>query len=137
MNLTDLVEDINRVLSDMEVGVIAGQNSAGAITLTLAGESLEITRTLTYDAVLTFAELDPASTSADELFEMESDPASNITLDLPLDVKLGLSKPDTTDFDPAGVSIEASFDPFIVPIVERNDRLGLLLKQDATPCRPG
>ena len=136
MNLTDLVEDINRVLSDMEVGVIAGQ-SDNAITLTLSGKSLEITRTLTYDAVLTFAELDPASTSADELFEMESDPASNITLDLPLDVKLGLSKPDTTDFDPAGVSIEASFDPFIVPIVERNDRLGLLLKQDATPAVQG
>jgi hypothetical protein len=131
-SLTDLVEDIDRVLSDMEVGVTAGQ-SGNAITLTLAGESLEITRTLTYDAVLTFVELDPAITSSDELFEMESDPTGNITLDLPMIVKEGLKDPDSNDFAPTGASIEASFDPFTVPIVERNDRVGPELKQDATP----
>lgn len=113
-DINDLVDDVNRAL---EAAGLSGSVEASAVdsdTLQLAtagGETLEITKTLTFDAGVTYAELQepPAvgGTATEDLFAPDIDEAnSNITFDLPVSILPGLN------YDPDYVAIVGNFSPF-------------------------
>jgi Ca2+-binding RTX toxin-like protein len=110
-NLDDLVHDVNAALDDAGLDDVTASNAGGQLRLTAAGgESIEITRTLTFDAGVTVNELD----FGDKVFEHdEGASTAHATFDLPVKVLPGLEDPLTNDdWNPADVAIVGNFDPF-------------------------
>ena len=120
-SVEDLAHDVNAALADAGFGGQVTASHAGGGVLRLAsagGESLEITRTLTFDAGVTYAEL----LGSGELFAPEVDEAaSHATLDLPVKVKAGLEDLQTgadDDWNPQDVAIVANFSPLGSTVAE-------------------
>ena len=111
--LDDLVHDVQAALDDAGFDQVTASNAGGQLRLATGGESIEISRTLTFDAGVTFAELQ--DNQASQLFAAEvDDAASHATLDLPVQVKPGLEDLTTDaddDWDPQDVAIVANFSP--------------------------
>ena len=114
-DLDDLVADVNAALDDAGLGsaVDASNDGGGHLVLTsTAGKSLEISRTLTFDAGVTFTEL---GLGANQLFSTTTGADSHVTFDFPVQVLAGLEDATTEaddDWDPADVAIVGNFDPF-------------------------
>ena len=106
----DLAGDINRALVQAGIGAKVAASTDGTTLFinsigTSAGQSLEITHTLTLDAGVTYNELLTEETA--DLFSPSVDEEhSNIFFDLPVQVLVGLN------FNPANVKIAGSFSPF-------------------------
>lgn len=114
-NLADLVGDVNQALAEAGfAGQVTASEQAGLLKLTSTGsKSLEISRTLTFDAGVTYAEL--VLTPTDGLFGVSEGAASKVELKLPVHVLPGLEDATTgadDDFQPANVAIVGNFNPF-------------------------
>ena len=119
--IDDLVHDVNAALADAGMGAqVTASNAGGQLRLDAAGESIEITHTLTFDAGVTFAELQ--ANPGSELFEPAVDQAaSHATLDLPVKVKAGLEDLQTgadDDWNPQDLAIVANFSPLGSTVAE-------------------
>ncbi|MFC1887062.1 LEPR-XLL domain-containing protein, partial [Thermodesulfobacteriota bacterium] len=81
------------------------------IELSASGKSLEISKTLTLDAGVTYGELD--GYDPEDLFFASKGAASHVDLNLPIRVFPGLKNPLTgLDWNPEDVIIRGSFSPF-------------------------
>ncbi len=120
-NLNDLVVDVNRGLA--QAG-LAGQVTASAFgaqlrLLSTGAKSLEISRTLTFDAGRTYAELQQPVLFGDPdfgpLFGASKGTSSHVQLNLPVEILDGLDDATTGAVDnwkPANVAIVGNFSPF-------------------------
>jgi len=115
-NTDDLAHDVNAALADAGLGgQVTASNVGGQLRLSAADgtSSLEISKTLTFDAGVTFAEL--VLTPDDGLFAPEVDEGtSHATFELPVHVRPGLEDPDTPandDWDPLDVVLLGNFSP--------------------------
>jgi Ca2+-binding RTX toxin-like protein len=104
--IDDLKDDVNRALAKagLNAAVTASIDGTNLILTAAGSKSLEITHTLTLDAGDTYQEL--VDTDTDELFKPDIDPASNISLELPVTVTAGLN------YYPPNVAIVGNFNPF-------------------------
>jgi Ca2+-binding RTX toxin-like protein len=118
-DIDDLVADVNHALSNAGLdGMVTASNSGGDVRLTAAGgKSLEISKTLTFDAGVTFAELLPplfGGTPDSGLFSAGVGVGSHAEFELPVQVNPGLEDVHNnpgSDWDPQEVSIVANFKP--------------------------
>ncbi|NVK42353.1 MAG: hypothetical protein HWE39_14015, partial [Oceanospirillaceae bacterium] len=112
-SIGDLLYDLNNALAAAGLGDISAVDNGGQIRLISAGgESLEISRTLTFDAGVRGAELDGDGTVPDAYFESSVGEDSELTFTLPVEVKEGLREYGTTsDWDPQDMAIVGSFNP--------------------------
>jgi Ca2+-binding RTX toxin-like protein len=122
-DLDDLVDDVNTALADAGLGSqVTASNAGGQLRLSADDgvSSLEISRTLTFDAGVTFAEL--LFTPTEDLFEPDVDEAaSHATFELPVHVRPGLENPDTDDdWDPQDVVLLGNFSPLDSPAADFN-----------------
>jgi hypothetical protein len=112
--IEDLVADVQSALNKAGLGSLVTASALNSDTLQLAtsaGQTLEITKTLTFDAGVTYAELQepPADggTAKEDLFVPEIDEAgSNIQFNLPVSIIPGLN------YEPAKVAMVGNFSPF-------------------------
>ncbi|HET9823430.1 MAG TPA: LEPR-XLL domain-containing protein [Burkholderiaceae bacterium] len=114
-SLADLVGDVNQALAEAGLGgQVTASEVLGQLRLaTTGGQSLEISRRLTFDAGVTFAEL--VLTPTAQLFDAAEGSASTVQLKLPVSVLPGLEDaktPADDDFRPAHMAIVGNFDPF-------------------------
>jgi Ca2+-binding RTX toxin-like protein len=123
--IDDLVDDVNRALADAGLASQVTASAGGTTQLILTssgGESLEITRTLTFDAGFTYAELQTTDTEA--LFLCDYGDLSNISFDLPVRVLAGLEDGSTSaddDWNPHNVAIVGNFNPFSSTVASYDD----------------
>jgi Ca2+-binding RTX toxin-like protein len=125
-SIGDLVDDVNAALAaagfdtvDEVHAVAVGDQlrieSVGASD----GQSLEISRTLTFDAGVTYGELTDATDA--ELFESQNGALSHVEMDLPVSVLSGLVDGNGDPWDPADVAIVGNFNPFDVTVATYED----------------
>jgi len=111
--IDDLVADVNAALADAGLGGdVTASNAGGKLRLDAGGESIEISKTLTFDAGVTHQEL--LVNPTDELFSSATGGASHATFDLPVKVLPGLDDATTVphdDWDPQHVALVANFSP--------------------------
>jgi len=112
-SIEDLVADVQGALDQAGLGslVTAGTDGTNLSLTSSGGESLEITKTLTLDAGVTYTELQepPAigGTATEDLFAPEIDEAgSNIQFNLPVTITPGLN------YIPSNVALVGNFSPF-------------------------
>ena len=119
-NIDDLVHDVQAALDDAGLGGdVTASNAGGKLRLDAGGESIEISKTLTFDAGVTHHEL--AVTPTDELFSPVVGGASHATLDLPVKVLAGLEDLTTVaddDWNPQHVALVANFSPLGSSVAE-------------------
>ncbi|MBI4292469.1 MAG: LEPR-XLL domain-containing protein [Betaproteobacteria bacterium] len=119
-NLGDLVGDVNQALTKAGfAGQVTASNIGGQLALTAAGsKSLEISRTLTFDAGVTYAELLFEPTA--DLFDASEGADSKVHMKLPVKVLPGLYDEigAAANWNPANVAIVANFDPFLSNVAE-------------------
>ena len=123
-NLDDLVADINAALIDAGFGgQVTASNVGSQLRLATGGETLEISKTLTFDAGVTFAELLPlelfGGTPDAGLFSAGDNAGSHAEFNLPVHVLGGLEDIHNNpgnDWDPQEVSIVANFSPLPPPL---------------------
>jgi Ca2+-binding RTX toxin-like protein len=112
-SIEDLVADVQSALDQAGLGslVTAGTDGTNLYLTSSGGKSLEITKTLTLDAGVTYTELQepPAigGTATEDLFAPEIDEAgSNIQFNLPVTITPGLN------YTPSNVAMVGNFNPF-------------------------
>ena len=112
-SMEDLVADVQSALDLAGLGslVTAGTDGTNLSLTSSGGESLEITKTLTLDAGVTYTELQepPAigGTATEDLFAPEIDETgSNIQFNLPVTITPGLN------YTPSNVAMVGNFSPF-------------------------
>ena len=115
-DLDDLIDDVNRALTAGGASGVTAVETGGAIEFQSGGgESLELTKTLTFDAGVTGQELDPFDPDSvpDASFIAEPGADSNFDFTLPVHVLAGIHDVDTgLDYDPQNLAIVGNFDPF-------------------------
>ncbi|HEX7095783.1 MAG TPA: LEPR-XLL domain-containing protein, partial [Acidimicrobiales bacterium] len=118
-SIDDLVADVNHALANAGLGSqVTASASGGDLQLTAAGgKSLEISKTLTFDAGVTYAELLPpffGGTPDSGLFSAGVGAGSHAEFELPVHVLPGLddaSTPAIDNWNPGEVSIVGNFSP--------------------------
>ncbi len=111
-DINDLVADVNRALEQAGLTSVAAGTDGTHLILTESGsQTLEITKTLGFDAGVTYAEMETAA--AEDLLEANvNEPASNASFSLPVQVTEGLN------YDPEDVYILGNFSPFDSDVTE-------------------
>jgi hypothetical protein len=111
-DINDLVADVNRALEEAGLTSVAASTDGTNLILTESGgQTLEITKTLGFDAGVTYAEME--ATAAEDLLEANVDePASNASFNFPVYVVAGLN------YDPEDVYILGNFSPFNSEVTE-------------------
>jgi len=114
-DINDLIADVNRALDQAGLGGVVTASTDGTLLILTSsgGQSLEISRTLTFDAGVTYAEL--VATATENLFDATKGDASHVELMLPVQVLPGLedaTTPADDDWQPANVAIVGNFSPF-------------------------
>jgi len=111
--IDDLVADVNAALADAGLGSeVTASSASGKLRLDAGGDSIEISKTLTFDAGVTHHEL--VVTPTHDLFAPEVGGASHATFDLPVKVLAGLEDATTVaddDWNPQNVALVANFSP--------------------------